>query len=150
MRWHRETPAYDPETGAITRSGVRVEFPTCGGRYLQISFGGKPVYAHRYAWFAVHGEWPKEDIDHIDGNGHNNRIANLRACTAAQNLWNQRRRARSQSGERNVFIRAGWPVWCVAMRVNGQRFHWTAAHKASAIVASRLIRRVLHGEFARN
>lgn len=41
--------------------------------------------AHRVAWFYVYGVWPKDQLDHIDGNKLNNRIDNLRECDTKQN-----------------------------------------------------------------
>jgi hypothetical protein len=57
------------------------------GRYLQIGFGGYRDRAHRLAWLYVHGVIPKE-IDHINGNGLDNRICNLREVTHQQNVHN--------------------------------------------------------------
>src|SRR6185369_5842834 len=39
----------------------------------------------------VHGEWPKHDIDHINGDIIDNRIANLRDVPRLLNMQNQRR-----------------------------------------------------------
>lgn len=44
--------------------------------------------AHRLAWFYVHGRWPEPGVDHRNGDKSDNRIANLREATAAQNLEN--------------------------------------------------------------
>lgn len=91
--WLRENMAYVPETGTFMWK-VRGPGRTVGkilgktlatGGYSQIKVCGVLYYAHRLAWFYVHGEWPRKQIDHIDSNKSNNAIANLRDCTAAQN-----------------------------------------------------------------
>lgn len=72
------------------------------GKYIRISIKEKRILAHRIVWLYVHGMWPDEYIDHIDGNGLNNRIENLRAATKAENCRN-RRPIESKSGFRGVF-----------------------------------------------
>ena len=54
-------------------------------------------YAHRLAWLYVHGVEPTGDIDHINGNPADNRIANLRECPRSKNAHATRRR-RNPSG----------------------------------------------------
>ena len=91
----RELLYYDPETGVFTRlisisnSPVgRVAGTQTHNGYKKISVNGKIYFSHRLAWLYVHGVWPKEQIDHIDGDRLNNRLGNLREATAAQNSQN--------------------------------------------------------------
>ena len=53
--------------------------------YRKILFKKTLYSAHRLAWFFVHGEWPKKQIDHINHNRDDNRIANLRDVSPAVN-----------------------------------------------------------------
>jgi hypothetical protein len=99
--------AYDPETGRFTRRvpgarrwkvGDLVGCRNSAG-YLATEINGKNFFLHRLAWLYVHGEWPKFDIDHINGIKDDNRIANLRDVSKSVNLQNQRRpHAGSSSG----------------------------------------------------
>jgi hypothetical protein len=92
----KEALSYDAETGLFTwaqrrtngAEGLAGSNPD--GRYITISIKRKRYYAHRLAWFFVHGEWPKNQIDHINGIKTDNRIANLREITRAENQQNQR------------------------------------------------------------
>ncbi len=56
--------------------------------YISIVFNQKSYLAHRLAWLYVHGEFPKNLIDHIDKDKTNNRIDNLREATHAENMQN--------------------------------------------------------------
>lgn len=56
--------------------------------YWQIVFNNKSYLAHRVAWLYVYGFWPKNQIDHIDGNKTNNSILNLRDCIQEENMQN--------------------------------------------------------------
>jgi hypothetical protein len=59
--------------------------------------------AHRLIWLYVFGEWPKNDIDHINGNRADNRLGNLRDVTTAENIQNQvTAHKRNQTGRLGV------------------------------------------------
>ncbi len=91
----RELFHYNPDTGIFTRRVTRGSgkagcvVGTFNGHYLQFCVDRNQALAHRLAWLYVHGEWPKRQIDHIDGDKRNNRLSNLRDVTANQNQQNR-------------------------------------------------------------
>ena len=64
--------------------------------YVQIKVDRVLYAAHRLAWLWVHGTFPENHIDHIDGDHANNRLANLRDVPVGINAQNLRR-ARSNN-----------------------------------------------------
>jgi hypothetical protein len=81
---------YDPETGVLQRrSGKKTGWNQNG--YVMLSIDSKKYLAHRVIWFYVHGNWPENDIDHINQVKNDNRIANLREVYKSQNMRNQAR-----------------------------------------------------------
>jgi hypothetical protein len=92
----KATLDYDPDSGVFTwktSKGFRVKGnkagTTCRRGYISIGIGGKIYKAHRLAWFFVHGVWPSGQIDHIDRDKSNNRIANLRDVEQSVNQENR-------------------------------------------------------------
>jgi hypothetical protein len=81
----RERLRYDAETGAFTRrvgsSNARagdMAGSVHSTGYVRISIDGGKYTAHHLAWLYVHGVWPSDQIEHINGKRSDNRIANLR------------------------------------------------------------------------
>lgn len=100
----RELFHYDPETGLLVwRKSGREAKTLLNGRYKGLECAGRPYRVHRVAWLLMTGEWPKFDVDHIDGNTINNRWANLRDVTHSVNLQNQRAARKTHSGLLGVF-----------------------------------------------
>lgn len=61
-----------------------------GRGYVKVGVDGCKLQAHRVVWAYCTGAWPEREIDHIDGDRSNNRIANLRDVSASVNRQNQR------------------------------------------------------------
>lgn len=107
---------YNPETGIFTRNGLRAG--TAGVRgYRQIWYKGRQYYEHRLAWFIMTGEWPPDQMDHIDRDRSNNKWSNLRLADQAQNNWNSKNR----SGYRGAY-RNDKGTWMSAITVNGRSY----------------------------
>lgn len=122
----REVLRYDPETGVFTwlvcmsnaRSGAVAGGVRADG-YWRIGVDKIVYLAHRLAWLYVNGEWPSNQIDHIDGSRSNNRINNLRDVSNDVNQQN-RRWARSDnisSGLIGVGMKRG--KWRARIQVGG-------------------------------
>ena len=61
-------------------------------------------------------------IDHINGCGLDNRRANLRLATAAQNAWNSKKR-NPRSGYKGVWFAGDKGLWRAAIVCYGRRMH---------------------------
>jgi len=66
--------------------------------YLVITVFGKDYRAHHLAWLFCHGELPVGEVDHKNGNRSDNRIANLRLATRAENACNRGASSNNTSG----------------------------------------------------
>ena len=138
---------YEPTTGVFTwkvRSGRAVPGMVAGTPhnrgYWQINVLGKVYLAHRLAWFVARGEWPVGDIDHINGDKQDNRIANLRTATRSQNMANKGANRNNTSGYKGVWFFKRTGRWMAGYRKDGKRIHVgyfdtaeeaAAAHRAS-------------------
>lgn len=104
-------------------------------------------FAHRLAWFYMHGMWP-EVIDHINCQPGDNRIDNLRAASRTENARNRKTHANSALGLKGVHLtpegRYKADIW-LGRRHILLGFFETAAAAAEARKAATLR---LHGEFA--
>ncbi len=111
----RELLAYDPETGLlawkITR-GKAVAGRTAGfmrtSGYYKTKIGGREYLVHRLAWLIYYGEWPNDQVDHVDGCRVNNKISNLRQVSCSENHQNLKKAtARNKLGVLGVCIDRG-------------------------------------------
>lgn len=146
FRWaikprQRSRPAMGSEAGGINT--------TTGYKTIQID--GRRYQAHRLAWLYMTGEWPIEDIDHINNNKADNRFENLRQATRSQNHHNKGPMPFNTSGYKGVTFHKGAGKWMARVAdVDGSQIYLglfptpEAAYEAYCHAAKRL-----HGEFAR-
>ncbi|MFC1634761.1 AP2 domain-containing protein [Planctomycetota bacterium] len=107
--------------------------------------GGKSIKMHREIMHAP----DHLVVDHINHDGLDNRKANLRLCTFAENCRNARRTARASSKYKGVHWHKGTKKWAAAIRFDNKTYHLgyfdneRAAAKAYDDAAKKL-----HGEYA--
>ena len=153
----RELLHYDPETGVFrwvarghnTTSGTVAGYLHKKG-YQMIAIDGRQYRAHRLAWLYVHGFWPSDQIDHIDGIRHNNHIANLRQATNCQNCQNSKRPCNNTSGFKGASWHRQIGKWKAQIMVDGDKIYlgiFATAEEAHAAYCAAAVQH--YGEFAR-
>ena len=114
--------------------------------YAQSWINGKTVSMHRMIMHAQKGQ----EIDHINGNGLDNRRDNLRFCTHAENARNGKQRANT-SGYRGVYWNKRQGNWQVQIRNAEGRLRWLGnfINVYDAAQAYNFAACIYHGKFAR-
>lgn len=145
---------YDPVTGKFTWLPRGSEHcPRDGGKRFNRRYAGQEAFriaengyqqgmikrrmfrAHRVAWAIYHGEWPQGDIDHINGNTADNRIANLRVVNRVENCRNQPVRRNSTTGI--IGVSAHGKRWRAYIGVGGKPKHIGVYETIQEAVAAR-------------
>jgi hypothetical protein len=115
-----------------------------GKSYAERRVGGGRTLMHRLIMDAPKGLV----VDHINGDGLDNRRSNLRICTRTENLFNHKLSKRSTTGYMGVALDNG-RRYVAHLQVNGQkkRIGWfkTAEEAARARDAAA---KIYYGEFA--
>ena len=130
---------YDPVTGELRRSGKLCSQTQNENGYLRVMYNRKNKYQHQMAFFLMEGRWASE-IDHINGEGSDNRWPNLREVTRSQNNMNR--------NSLNICKRPhGW--WDV--RVSKNKVETKERYKCfgQAVLAAKRLKQEIHGEYAR-
>ncbi len=150
---------YNPETGEfrwLVRPAQRIQVGDNAGclckthGYVDIRIDNRLYKAHVLAWLYAHGEWPGRFIDHIDQNRSNNRLANLRLATKAQNAINSKIRRDNTSGLKGVVWDKTRGLWKAQLgSKNGMRFIGRFPTKDQAHAAYCEAAQREFGEFAR-
>lgn len=129
--------------------GVKTSSSRCHTQYLQVTLFKRTYKVHRLIWLILHGQFPCGYIDHIDGNGLNNAVSNLREATPSQNMMNQRTRCDSSSGVKGVSFDKCRNKWYAYINANGKRtMLGRFDNKSEAVNARQRAEMRHHGEFA--
>ena len=89
-----------------------------------------------------------KDVDHINGNGLDNRMENLRWCSQAQNCWNARKRKDSTRPFKGIYFKDNG--WHARIRSGGKEIHLGSFRKPElAARAYDSAARRLRGKFAK-
>lgn len=167
----RELLRYEPETGRLfwkerpndmfnlprehirwnSRYADKEAFASCQSNGYRIGhIHSRKYYAHRVIWVLIHGDWPRCEIDHINGINGDNRIENLREASKAQNQRNKGMMANNTSGFKGVSWNSRAKKWQALIAKGGKNRNLgqfdtpEAAHAAYCEAAKKY-----HGEFAR-
>jgi hypothetical protein len=106
----------------------------------------KLIYMHRYI---LKIEGSKMQVDHIDGNGLNNSIRNLRPCTQLENNRNKRKLNLYSSIYKGVHIHKLTGKWRAMITVNYKNTHiGLYDNEEEAALNYDILAKKLFGEFA--
>jgi len=154
----KELLDYDPADGLFRwkkRTSSRISVGDIAGGpipagYWIVRVDGKNRYAHRLAWFYVHGAWPPDHIDHINRDRGDNRIANLRLANGSQNNGNRGASRNNTTGEKNVSFHKGSGKYRVTIGSrHGKTIYGGYFHTIDeAAEAARAYRKIQFGEFS--
>lgn len=111
FRWKRSGKFFDKEAGgiAVMHSGIE---------YIRIGVSGVQYCAHRLAFLYMTGGMPKEQVDHINGNGLDNRWCNLREVSNLINQRNRKMPISNKSGIQGVSWNKRRSNWRVQISIN--------------------------------
>lgn len=90
-----------------------------GKPYTHITINSKVYKAHRIAYLLFYKKHPVGEIDHINGDGEDNTIINLRTCDRSTNAKNKKLYKTSSTGISGV-RRISENKWRVYMCINGK------------------------------
>jgi hypothetical protein len=88
-------------------------------------------------------------VDHINGNGLDNRKKNLRICTNAENIRNSKMRKSNKSGVKGIYWLARANCWHATIKFNYKSRHvgyFKDIEQAKKAIMDARVK--YHGEFA--
>lgn len=151
--------SYNENTGDFTNLTYRGARAVVGGEagvlrkdgYKAVTVDGVHYLAHRLAWLYVHGRWPAEMVDHVNGDRGDNRLSNLREAKVWQNSANSSSRSTSGTGIKGVSYVARKKKYTARVMVQSHLYnlgYFSTKEEAAEAIAE--AHRQHQGEFARS
>jgi hypothetical protein len=132
--------------GAETGITIRYSKPGRKSPYRHLKFDGKSYLAHRVAWVLTYGHLKKgQQIDHINHDGLDNRISNLRLVSGNGNHKNAPKRRDNTSGVTGVWWHAQLNKWASEIFVSGKKHALGVYVSKDDAIASRKAAEVKYG-----
>lgn len=145
LRWARNT-----NRGKKMHDPVGLSTMPSGHRNVLLSINKKlfGFTESNVVWFLIYGEWPKLEVDHIDGNPQNNSRENLRLATRIEQCRN-RIAGRANRPNKGVYKRDYGDKWSAQIWVGGVcKNLGTYDSEQEAIEVRQLATEMMHGDFA--
>ncbi len=98
-------------------------FHVSGKSYISIGINRKKYQAHRLAFLYVLSEFPENQVDHINGNGLDNRWINLRKADSKKNAMNRRLPANNTSKIIGVYFQKKENIWTAQVKINQKNIY---------------------------
>lgn len=108
----KQVLSYNPESGEwrwLISTNRAIKIGQIAGTvrrdgYRQIMVDGLLHFSGRLAWLYVTGEWPEEQVDHVNRERADDRWVNLREATWSENMANRKMPSHNTSG----YIGVSW------------------------------------------
>lgn len=113
--------------------------------YKKLLVNMVPLLAHRVCWAVHYGEWPSDQIDHIDGNGLNNRISNLRVVDNTGNMRNTKMKRNNTSGVMGVSYHQETNKWRAYIGAGSKQIYLGLFDDFDQAVSARRLAEVHYG-----
>lgn len=104
-------------------AGYESESTASSSPYIKIQISGKNYYAHRIAMSIVGFSAEGLEVDHINGNGLDNRLLNLRVVSSSENSKNLATSGKNSSGKIGVFFCNDQNKWRAIIHHERKKIH---------------------------
>jgi len=121
FKWKRK--GYRYRNLPMRKAGYKRLCNTSWKSYVWIKINGKDYSGHSLSWLYNYGCYPKHCVDHINGNGLDNRIENLRDVNHADNMKNKRVYRTNLSGISGVRFSSFHKKWLVDISSESKRIY---------------------------